>query len=312
MNTMTTNRFRTLLQREWMQHQRGWWILMGVPLVVILLVSLFGQVEVTLDASDDTSVVRTPGALLLALGSLGGMAAVTLGLAWLSSMFQAPGLARRDQQDRSIEFWLSLPTGHVSSLGATLLTHLLLVPWLALAVGAGGGLLVSLVVVTKAWGIGAWFTLPWGSLVLGFGALLLRVACGLLLATMWLSPLILLTMAASAWLKRWGVPVVAGTIGIGGLILDKLYGTQVVWQVLGTLTESAGRALLMADRASPQRALSIPAGSDGLDFLRSLPGWALHDLGQALQAVFSPAFAAALLVAAAAFALLVLRRARGS
>jgi ABC-2 type transport system permease protein len=308
MTSMTNKRFGTLLQREWMQHQRGWWILMGLPLLVMLLVGIFGSVDVQLDADDNTSVVRTPPALMLALGSLGGMAAVTLGLAWVSSLFQAPGLARRDQQDRSLEFWLSLPVGHVQSLGATLLTHLLLVPWLALAVGAGGGLLVSLVLVTKAWGIGEWLTLPWGAIGLAVVAMLVRLSAGLLLATLWLSPLILMTMAASAWLKRWGLPVVAGTLALAWIGLDKIYGWTFVGDTFKALVNSAGRAFIGSSKTS----MTVPSGSEGIEFVRSMPAWAMQDLGGALQALLSPGFLLAIAVAAAGFALLVLRRSRGA
>ncbi|HSW09158.1 hypothetical protein [Aquabacterium sp.] len=306
------NRFNTLLQREWMQHQRGWMILLGLPLVLVILAGLFTDLGISIEIDGDTVVKHVPSAALQAFGSIAAMAAITLGLAWLSALFQAPGLARRDQQDRSIEFWLSLPTGHVPSLGATLLTHLLLLPWAALAFGAAGGLLVSLLLVGKAWGLAAWFSLPWGSLLIGALVLLLRVAIGILLATLWISPLILITMAASAWLKRWGVPLVAGVIGGGGLVLDKVYGIPMVWEVLRTLVEHGSQALIVADQGGAAGELAIHSDADVLPFIQGLPSWALHDLGQALQALASPAFAGALAVAAAAFMLLVLRRQRGA
>jgi len=37
--------FKTLLQREWMQHHRGWLLMMLVPPVLLLLAVLFGQIE---------------------------------------------------------------------------------------------------------------------------------------------------------------------------------------------------------------------------------------------------------------------------
>ncbi len=235
-------RFKTLLLREWMQHQRGWWVLMALPFVLIVVAGLFGQVQFDLN---DHGRVDVPPPVAVALAAWVGLGAVTLLLAWLASMLQSPGLARRDAQDRSIEFWLSLPIGHAQSLGATLLMHLLLWPWLALLVGLAGGAVASLLIVSKAFGVVAWFALPWATLVPALLMLALRVMLGVLLATLWLSPLILGTMAASAWLKRWGVPLVVAGTGVAGLVLDKVYANPVVWQTLHFLSESASRALIV-------------------------------------------------------------------
>ena len=309
---MSAKRFNALLQREWMQHQRGWWVVMAVPVIVLLLLAVYGDVNITLDDDGDTSVIRTPSALLLAMGSLGGLAMGCMALAWLSSLLQAPGLARRDRQDRSIEFWLSLPIGHAQSLGATLLMHLLLVPLLALLVGTVGGLLVSLVVVSKAWGVADWITLPWGALLAGAAAVLLRLAAGLALATLWVAPVLLLAMAASAWLKRWGVPVVAALIGITGVVLDKLFAWPIVGETLKVIGRSAARAFIGADRGGGPQLQNVADADGAAQILQAVPGWAVEDLGQALHALLSPVFGIGLLVGAAGFMLLVLRRSRGA
>lgn len=309
---MSARRFNALLQREWMQHQRGWWIVMAVPVIGLLLLALYGDVNITLDADEDTSVIRTPSPLLLAMGSVGGLAIGCMALAWCSSLLQAPGLARRDLQDRSIEFWLSLPVGHAQSLGATLLTHLLLLPWLALLLGAAGGFAISLVVVLKAWGIGAWLTLPWGALVAGLAAMLLRMAAGLVLATLWAAPLLLVAMAASAWLKRWGLPVVAAVVAGAGFLLDKVFDWPIVWVTLKVIGRSILRSFFGDDsEGGPQ--LSHVADAEGASqILQALPRWALEDLASALHAALNPVFLIGLAVAAVAFALLVLRRSRGA
>jgi ABC-2 type transport system permease protein len=312
MTTMNGRRFGALLQREWMQHQRGWWVVMAVPVIVLLLVAIYGDVNITLDADDDTSVIRTPSALLMAMGSLGGLAIGNLALSWFSSLVQASGLARRDLQDRSIEFWLSLPVGNAQSLGAMLLTHLLLLPWLALLVGAAGGFVISLVVVMKAWGIGAWLTLPWGGLALGLAAMLLRLAAGLVLATLWIAPLVLVVMAASAWLKRWGLPVVAAVIGIGGIVLDKFFDWPVVWDTLQIIGRSVLRSFFGNDRDGGPELRHVADAEGAAQILQALPSWAMEDLGGALQAMLSPVFAIGLVVAGVAFMLLVLRRSRGA
>ena len=298
--------FKTLLLREWMQHQRGWLILIALPILIFALAGTFGQMHFDMD---EDAVRDAPGPLVVALGTIGGVAIMSLGLAWLASMLQSPGLARRDVQDRSLEFWLSLPTSHTQSLAAPLLMHLLLVPWLALAAGLAGGLVVSLLIVAKHFGIVAWFTLPWGSMLAALLMLALRVMVGLVLASLWLSPLILGTMAASAWLKRWGVPVVVGVVGVGGLWLDKVYGNPVVWRVLQYLGEQASLALFLADRSDN---MNIHNEEELASLLHILPGWALSDTGSALAALASPGFVGALAAGAAAFALLWLRRRRGA
>jgi len=302
-------KFKTLLLREWMQHQRGWLVLLALPLLLVVGFGLFGQLH--FDMEDGQPDLPLPmGAWAAAtLGTAG----LTLLLAWAASLIQAPGLARRDMQDRSIEFWLSLPVSHSQSLGATLLMHLVLWPCLALLVGVAGGLLASLLIVSKLFGIGAWFSLPWGALVPALAMLVLRLMLGMVLATLWLSPLILGTMAASAWLKRWGLPVVVGGIVGGGLVLEKVYGNPIVWQTLQLLGERASQALMVADRSGGgPKGLVIHSDSDLEGVLGIVPGWLLHDAGSALAQLASPAFLAAVAVAVLAFGALWLRRQRGA
>lgn len=302
-------RFTTLLRREWMQHRIGWLVLMGLPSAVMLVAALFGQIHFDLG---DEAADRMPPPIVFAAGCIAVIAILTMGLAWVASLIQSPGLARRDVQDRSIEFWLSLPASHGESIGATLLMHLLLVPWAALLVGLAGGFVVSIVAVTRMFGIGDWLTLPWGTLAVTTLFLTLRVMIGLLLASLWLSPLVLGTMAASAWLKRWGLPVVVGVVVVGGQLLEKLYDNPIVWNVLQTLGMQASRAFLAADRSPKSAGIVIERGDDLVGAMGAAPGWLLNDLGSALAQLATPAFAAAVLAGAAAFGLLVLRRQRGA
>ncbi|MFA6262641.1 MAG: hypothetical protein WC760_14345, partial [Bacteroidia bacterium] len=117
----------------------------------------------------------------------------------------------------------------------------------------------------------------------------------------------------SAWLKRWGLPAVVGVIAVSGLVLEKLYGNPVVWQALQLLGERASQALIAADRASGgPKGLVVHADGDPGAALGYAPTWLLHDAGDALLALASPAFLAALAAGALAFGLLVLRRRRGA
>ncbi|MET0518778.1 MAG: hypothetical protein ABW005_08090 [Burkholderiaceae bacterium] len=292
-----TSRFQTLILREWMQHKRGWLISLFLPQLLFLALLPIGQAHGLPDISP------LAAALLFILVSTGAVTAIV----WLSAMFQLPGLARRDVQDRSIEFWLSLPASHSESIGATVLTHALLVPLAAVLVGCLSGFIVAAALILKIGGLVALAEVPWLAVVASSTPLLLLNLLGVLLATAWLAPLMLIPMAASAWLKRWGVPVVLLTYGIGGLVLDKVYGNHLVWDLVDQQFEGAKTALPniqdLIQQAGP--ALHSP---DAGGF--SLAAWSMHDAQASLAALASPHFIGGLIVAALCFGLLVLKRMR--
>jgi hypothetical protein len=299
--------FSTLLRREWLQHKTGWMVVVSAPLVIAVLVMLVGQVTLDINDRDVTIELSRVPALALATAAIVATGVLTFVLAWLSVLVQTPGLARRDQQDRSIEFWLSLPTGHAPSLTAPLLAHLLLFPLAALGIGMMAGHVVSLLLVARFVGLGDWFALPWGLLSMAWISTLLRAALGLVLATLWLSPLILLVMAASAWLKRWGLPALVLGIAIVANLLEKVFGYPQVWALGQAIFTEAGRAFVAGH---PGGGLNFGPGSDPLAVLGAYPGWAAADAGLALQALANPLLLLCLGISAACFGLLVLRRMR--
>ncbi len=299
----TTKRFTTLMQREWMQHRIGWMVVMAI-LPAITLVAMPFQ------GSADLGNAKLPPASLLALMIMGGTAASVFGLSWFVAMFQLPGLARRDQQDRTIEFWMSLPASHSESVAATLLTHAVLVPIAALAVGAGFGLVVGLATMLKLFGFAALSQVSWASVLLTVSIGVLRLAFGVLLMTLWTAPMFMILMAASAWLKRWGVPAVLGALIIGGNVLDKVYGIRIVGDLLKAQFEGAGKALFNASHTFEGRTMKSP--SEVGDFLNNLGPWALRDAGEALQQLASPHLIGGLLVAAGCFYLVILARKRST
>jgi hypothetical protein len=189
-----------------------------------------------------------------------------------------------------------------------LLVHLVLVPAAALLAGLAGGYVLSLLLVTRFVGLGDWFALPWGSIAPATMAFTLRLAAGLPLAMMWLSPLILLAMLANALLRRWGVPVLAVALGVGSGVLQGVFGFHGLSETLLRLVRGAGLSLAGAsgegvsldDEKSPDMVLS------------HLPGWALQDFGAALQNLADPVFVGGLAVSAALFAVLVAWRTRGA
>lgn len=294
-----------LLQREWLQHRFAWALLMLVPLALAVLPLAVAEIQLGSDV-----VERAPPeiALLMAFVSIVATTSLLCLVLWVVSLFMTIGMPRRDHGDRSIEFWLSLPVGHTPSLAVPVLVHLVLVPAAALVVGFVGGLAISLLLVGRFVGLAEWFALPWGAL-LGAGlSLLLRLMAGLPLLLLWLLPLLLLAMLANAAFKRWGLPVLVVAIGLGGYLLQRVFGVTLLQDLLVQLLMNAGQAL---GGASGQ-GMTIESGTPPSEALTVMPGWALRDLGAALQALVSPLFVGAMLVSAGLFAGLVQWRARGA
>lgn len=303
------NRFNTLLQREWMQHKFGWMVVMFAPMAIALAVLVFGQIQLDIDSTEASKLATVPAVGLAMAGAI-GTAVLSFLIAWATSLIQAPGLARRDQQDRSIEFWLSLPVGHVQSLGATLLVHLLLVPIGALLLGLLGGAVLALLVTLKAFGVSNLVGLPWGDLLVAVAATTARLMVGVALATAWLSPLILGGMAASAWLKRWGIPALVGGLAIGHAVLYKSFGTPIIGQTLREWL--AGAALALTGTKGPLHFSNLDRPDQFAQFLQAWPGALWDNLASAFGLLAVPQLLLGLAIAAGCFCLLVLRRQRGA
>lgn len=295
-----------LMQREWLQHRFAWALLALVPLGLALLFAGFANVNVDGESMAEVGEARLAPAI--ALGSMAGSTLLLFVVLWVSSLIIISGLARRDYGDRSVEFWMSLPVGHGTSLAVPLAVHLLLVPAAALGVGLLGGWLLSLVLVGRFVGLGEWFALPWGAVLTAALAVLGRLLAGLVLATLWVSPLVMLLILANAWFRRWGLVVLVVGLGIGGWLMDRVFGQPIVTDLVRELMLNAGRALVGAGGEG------MVVGKDGEAdvVLGLLPGWAWHDLLAALRQLASPLLLGGLLFAAACFALLVDWRRRGT
>jgi ABC-2 type transport system permease protein len=297
------NKLLPLMQREWLQHRFGWMLMVVLPLGIALLLLSFGQLQIGPETAERVGSKLPP---LLAVASIAGSGAVNFLIAGISSLIIVSGMARRDHADRSVEFWLSLPTTHSASLAAPLIVHLLLVPAAALVLGLVGGLLVSMVLVGRVIGIGEWFTLPWGDLLPATFAIAARLLAGLPLALLWLSPLIMLVVLLSAWFRRWAWVILGAGLGLGGQLLDRLFGQPLLADLTGGLLRGARMALMHGGQGLQ---MGPNEGSEGLG---KLPGWALHDFGFALRELPSPLLAGGLLFAAGCFALLIVWRQRGA
>lgn len=299
-------KFTMLMHREWLQQRFGWTMAALLPLALALLLAAFGQIRI-----EDDALARAGPALpaLLAMASIAGSMVVVFLVLAITSLIIVGGLARRDHGDRSIEFWLSLPVSHSSSLAAPLLVHLVLVPAAALVVGLAGGYVLSLVLVGRFVGVSAWFALPWADIVPASLALLFRLLGGLPLAALWLAPLIMLIVLLTAWFRRWGWVILVAGVGLGSELLNRLLGQPLLAQTMGELLANAATAMIHGGDGS----FTIKGPDEGFEALRALPGWLLRDFGQALRdLVSSPLLVGALLFAAACFALVVEWRRRGA
>jgi len=242
------------------------------------------------------------------IGVTMAVTALTFLVTCLVVLLQAPGMARRDQQDRSIEFWVSLPTPHSQSIGATVLMQLVLVPLLGLGIGFLASQVVGFLAVTIVTGPAGLLAVPWSAVLAGGLLALLRVAFGVLLASLWWMPVVLLAMVASAWLKRWGVPALIAATVAGHVVLAKFYGITLIGDTLTTLWINTWQSLIHGDPSSGVEH-RFKAAMEGGDWPLT-PQFLAHDALAAVTNLAQPLMVFALLTSAACFALLVLRRSR--
>jgi ABC-2 type transport system permease protein len=282
----------TLLQREWMQHKRGWVITALAPPLLFLAILPFGEIK----------GMPTESLELASIAMLFFSALAVYGICMLVALFQLPGLARRDVQDRSIEFWLSLPGRPSESVLSTLLAHAWLAPLAGAMVGLLFGMPIAVAVVTKQEGFSAAAGVNWGEVLLAAAPLVARGLAGTALLVLWLSPLILVMMAASAWLKRLGVPLVLVGGAVTVAVLHKAYDISWPWEALKGLEQRIAGTLIHDGRG-----LVEAVHTNATD----LAAWALRDFGQALADLASLQFLGWAVVAAAGFTLVVMKRARG-
>jgi len=293
-----------LMQREWLQHRFAWALLVLVPLALSMVLLGLGTIEL-----DAEMTARRPSELSLVLTMITSVvsAVVLLLLLGVTSLFIALGSPRRDDGDRSIEFWLSLPSGHAESLLAPMLVHLLLVPVAALLLGLVVSVPVSALVVGRVVGLGEWLALPWGTVLGAAWALAARAVAGLPLALLWLLPLVLAAMLANAFFRRWGLPLLVVVLLLLAQGLEKVFGEPVLVQTLSHLLSHAASSVL---GAAGEDSLALPSKASVQQGLLAIPAWAWRDWLAALQQLLQPALLGACAVSAGFFAALVAWRQR--
>lgn len=297
------NRLLPLMQREWLQHRFGWALMVLIPLGLALTLLTFGSIDIGHETAERVGD-KLP--LMLAAMSMTITMLVMFVIAWFSSTIIVSGLARRDHGDRSIEFWLSLPTSHSASFAAPLLVHLLIVPIAALLIGLAGGFLLSLVTVTRVLGFEAWLGLPWGQLFGAISSMCLRFIAGLPLAELWLLPLTLLIMLLTAWFRRWGWVILIVGVGLGSQLLERVFGQPLLSMVIKAQLTNAMHAFIASEKGLQM------SGDNVGGALQNLPSFLVHDMGLALRALASPLMLGGLLFSAGCFWLLLRWRQRGA
>lgn len=284
------NHIPTLLLREWMQHKRGWLIAAFAPPVLFLAMLPFGHVQ--------GLPMEHPELISLAILVISTCAIYAICL--VIALFQLPGLARRDAQDRSIEFWLSLPGRPSESIVSTVLAHAWLAPIGGAVVGALFGLPIAMSVLAAKADFSMAMSVHWGEVLAAAAPILLRGLAGTLPLMLWLAPVIFVLMAASAWLKRLGVPMVFVGGGVAVAVLHKAYDIDWPLEILGRLNANINQSLIH-DAQGLASALKTDV---------NLWTWLLHDLGNTLAGLASLEFLGWAAVAAAGFALVVVKRSR--
>jgi hypothetical protein len=298
------NNLLPLMQREWLQHRFAWALLVLVPLSLALMV--FGIATIELD-DDMTAMAPQDLALMLAALTVAISIGVMLLLFGVTSLFNAIGSPRRDHGDRSIEFWLSLPSGHAESLVAPMLVHLLLVPLAALAAGLLVAVPMSMLVVGRVVGLDAWFALPWGTIVPAAAAIGLRLAAGLPLALAWLLPMLLAAMLANAFFRRWGLPLLVVAVALVSVGMDRLFGQPLLVQAIGLLSSHAATSMAGAGSGAGMPGDGAGQVQAGLSLL---PAWAVRDFAAAVRDLVQPAFVGACAASALLFVALLWWRRR--
>lgn len=294
--------FNTLLLREWLQYRRSWIGLTLGPVLVLLALVPFSQVEgLNVPTPEPVALIST---------------ALTLGLV-LALMFAVSGymlmsMARRDTQDRSIEFWASLPGSHGASIAAPLLAHGLLAPLVAMTVAVAGGLIVGVAMSVRELGFASLHQMQWGAVFEAAVWLVIRLGVGLTLAILWFSPIAMALMAASAWLKRWGAPLLVIAVSAFLKIYKGEPAALLVSETLRAQIAGAGRSVLFAGQslAFPTREESGFSLDNFYEMLYGFPSGARGDVLSALQLAMQPRFFVGLAVAGFCFWLLVQQRRR--
>jgi ABC-2 type transport system permease protein len=217
----------TLLQRELWEHRYLW---VG-PLCVAALLALCAVIgQVHLDLRELAQLGEQPARVALLTVVQWALSTTFFVLTLFIISNYALDCLYAERKDRSILFWKSLPVSDGLTVGAKLLTALVVVPLGVFAISVLASLVFfAIVSVRTAMGnipsIMAWDTLEWLRTEL---AMLLI----LLIALLWYAPLVAYLMVVSAWARRR--PFLLATLPwVLAPILERIaFGTRYLWHFL--------------------------------------------------------------------------------
>ncbi|UXH77981.1 hypothetical protein [Roseateles amylovorans] len=290
--------FKTLLLREWLQYKWVWCGLVGACLLLMgLAVSVSTMNEVDLPTPE-------PIMLIVAGVTLGVVMTVVI----LAAAWQLMLVPRRDQQDRSIEYWASLPGSHASSLLAPIVAHGVLMPIGALVAAIVIGAPLGVWMAVRELGAEALQQMQWSPLILAWAWMSMRLLLGMVLAALWLAPIMLFLMAAAAWLRIWGAALVVVVLQIFTRLYDiTLFKSVMAAQLDGVRIAFAASSQGTTIHASDDQPFAM---EQFYEVLFKIPQWAPADMVHALQHAAGVQFIGGLIFAGLCFWLLVLQRKR--
>ncbi|WP_027469770.1 hypothetical protein [Deefgea rivuli] len=209
--------FKSLLQREWLQQHRSWLsIALFTPLIGWALFYLF---VLKAGFPPGFSHGGTPLLNMASLGLIGQSSLIGI-VTLVGVLINIPGLPYRDQDDKSLAFWRSLPISDVKAVAAPLLMNALVLPLMAITLAFAMGLLLS----APLWLYDFHFAAA-RDLILVFN----RVVLGALLGLVWFLPLVMLLTLGNSFIRRWGMLLVI----VGVFMLDNVMSNVIGHEPIG-------------------------------------------------------------------------------
>jgi ABC-2 type transport system permease protein len=214
----------TLVRREFWEHRYLW----AAPLcvaVLLLLIAILGRVH--LDVDDVGNSQQRVALFTLVQWALSALYYL---LTLFIVSYYALDCLYAERKDRSILFWKSLPVSDGLTIGAKLLTALVVVPGAIFVLSLIASLAFFAILTARA-AVGSvptvvtWDTLEWLRTIL---AMLLI----LILDVLWYAPIVAYLMVVSAWARR--SPFLWSTLPwVVAPILERIaFGTHYLWRFM--------------------------------------------------------------------------------
>jgi ABC-2 type transport system permease protein len=214
------NRYIWLIRREFWE-RRAIWIVPAVISAALVLVALFGRMQIISDVP-----LESPYVGKVYLGLTGALFIIIM---MLYSTLYLLDCLYDDRRDRSVLFWKSLPISDTDTVLSKLLVALFAIPLVAFVAADITSLLVAFIVSVRArsmiggalWDGGAWLQMQ---------ALWIYV---IVTAAVWYLPAAGWCLMVSAWVKR--APMLWSVLPLLVVyLIEKLFlGTHYLARVLG-------------------------------------------------------------------------------